>query len=150
MRKTISTLAVLAALAVAPVAAHAQAVAPTAANTLSLGTSGISGLQAEGGLSINGQTDMVGGVQPGMAESGGGSVYTTDTSTIAPAQLSATTTGFTTGTQSSQITDTNIAAGQTAWTSNDVFGESETMTGLTTNVPDLTGTHDAPALGWSN
>jgi hypothetical protein len=117
--------------------------------TVALGTTGLSGLQLQGGLSITGQTDMVGGVQPGMVESGSGSVYTTDTASIAPVQslangLTATTVGTTIGSQTSNIVDTNIAAGQTGFTSNNVFGESTTSSGLYDGVPSLTST----GLGW--
>jgi hypothetical protein len=84
-----------------------------------------------------------------MAESGSASVTTSDTSTISPVQslsdgLTATTVGTTVGSQFSNITDTNIAAGQTAWTSNNVFGESTTDSGLYDSVPSLTGSN----VGW--
>jgi len=113
--------------------------------TVALGTTGLSGLQLQGGLSINGQTDFVGGAQPGMAESGSASVTTSDISTISPVQslsdgLTATTVGTTVGSQFSNITDTNIAAGQTAFTSNNVFGESTTNSGLYDGVTGLSGT----------
>lgn len=117
-------------------------------NTVAIGTTGISGIQLQGGLSVNGQTDFVGGVQPGMVESGSSSVYTTDTAALSAPSLTnitATTTGVTTGSQTSSITDTNIAAGQTGWTSNDVFGESTTDAGLYTSVPSLSS---GSSVGW--
>jgi len=138
----------LPALAMAQTA-PAPLVGVLAPGTVSVGTTGLSGLQLEGGLSINGQTDFVGGVQPGMAESGSASVTTSDTSTISPVQslpggLTATTVGTTVGAQFSNITDTNIAAGQTAFTNNNVFGESTTDSGLYDSVPSLTGS----SVGW--
>lgn len=148
MRKfSISTLALLAGFALAPFTANAQAVPPTVTGTIGIAANGISGLQSEGGLSLNGQTDMVGGAP--MSEVGGGSVYTTDTASINPANLSVTTTGTTTGVQGSEITDPDIASGQTAYTSNDVFGESETYVGLNEAAPSLTSTPGKP-VGWSN
>jgi hypothetical protein len=128
--------------------ALAQTVPTPSVGQVTIGSSGINGLQLQGGLNTNGQTDFVGGSQPGMVESGSGSVFTTGTTSLAVPSLSnisATTSGTTVGNQTSQISDTNIASNQTAWTSNDVFGESVTSEGLTTGVPDLTSSN---TVGW--
>jgi len=126
-----------------------------APGTVSVGTTGITGLQLEGGLSITGQTDFVGGTQPGMVESGSGSVSSTDSATLTPVTslangLTVSTVGNTVGSQISSITDTNIAAGQTGYVSNDVFGESTTDLGLYDGVTGLTGTVPSTGNSGSN
>jgi hypothetical protein len=156
MSNAVAALAVLAVLGLTPFAVKAQTVPSVSDGQVTLGTSGVSGIQSEGGLGFNGQTDFVGGVQPGMAESGGGYVSTSDSSTINPTlsngNLTATTTGNTIANQSSSITDANIAAGQSGSTSNDVFGESVTDAAMDTGIPNLvagetTVTTTSPGVG---
>ena len=159
MIKRILLATTFAALALPALAMAQAAPAPLggvlAPNTAAVGTTGLSGLQLQGGLSINGQTDFVGGVQPGMAESGSASVTTSDTATLNPVQslangLTVSTVGTTAGSQTSSLTDTNIAAGQTAWTSNNVFGESTTNLGLYDGVTGLSGTSSSSGNSGDN
>lgn len=148
MRKFgISALALFASIGLVSVAS-AQTIPSTSPGQVTIGTAGISGFQSQGTLNLNsseGNPDMVGGAP--LTESGRGTMYTTDTSTIGETTsgLTATTTGDTVGVQTSSISDPDETIGGTsATTINNVFGESETDSGFSDNVPSLT----ANDLGW--